>query len=70
MVAQDGYSMARRSRGRVMLCTVYTMHVETWSACFLVEPRNQGYDLSVVWPQNHRNGFSRFSLKTGGGFLG
>jgi hypothetical protein len=34
--AQVGYSVARRSRGRVMLCTVYTMHKETRSAGFLV----------------------------------
>jgi hypothetical protein len=29
------------------------------------------YGLSVVWPQNHWDGFSRFGLKTGGeGFSG
>jgi hypothetical protein len=42
MVAQVGYSMAGRSRGRVALCVVCTMHVETRSTCFLVEPQNQG----------------------------
>jgi hypothetical protein len=42
MVAQVGYSMAGRSKGRVALCAVYTWHVETRSACFLVEPQYQG----------------------------
>jgi hypothetical protein len=34
--AQVGYSMARRSRGRVMLCAVYTVHKEMRSMSFLV----------------------------------
>jgi hypothetical protein len=42
MVAQVEYSVAGRSRGRVAPCTVYTVHVETRSAGFLVEPQNQG----------------------------
>jgi hypothetical protein len=42
MVAQVGYSMARRSRGRVAPCAVYTVHMETRSVGFLVEPQNQG----------------------------
>jgi hypothetical protein len=42
MVAQVEYSVARRSRGRVMPCAVYTVHEETRSLSFLVEPQNQG----------------------------
>jgi hypothetical protein len=42
MVAQVGYSVAGRSRSRVALCAVYTVHVETRSVSFLVEPQNQG----------------------------
>jgi hypothetical protein len=42
MVAQVGYSVAGRSRGRVAPCAVCTWHVETRSASFLVEPQNQG----------------------------
>jgi hypothetical protein len=42
MVAQVEYSMAGRSRGRVVLCVVCIVHVETRSTSFLVEPRNQG----------------------------
>jgi hypothetical protein len=38
MVAQVGYSMAGRSRGRVAPCVVCTVHVETRSTSFLVEP--------------------------------
>jgi hypothetical protein len=42
MVAQVGYSVAGRSRGRVTPCAVCTWHVENRSAGFLVEPQNQG----------------------------
>jgi hypothetical protein len=42
MVAKVGYSVAGRSGGRVMLCAVYIVHVETRSVGFLVEPQNQG----------------------------
>jgi hypothetical protein len=38
MVAQVGYSVAGRSRGRVAPCAVCTVHVETRSVGFLVEP--------------------------------
>jgi hypothetical protein len=38
MFAHVGYSMAGRSRGLVTPCAVYTVHVETRSVCFLVEP--------------------------------
>jgi hypothetical protein len=41
MVAQVRYSMARRSRGQVASCAVYTCHVEMRSVGFLVEPQNQ-----------------------------
>jgi hypothetical protein len=42
MVAQVGYSVAGRSRGRVVSCVVCTWNVETRSAGFLAEPQNQG----------------------------
>jgi hypothetical protein len=54
MVAQVGYFVAERSRGRVALCAVCTWHVETRSASFLVEPQNQG-----------GGGFPGLGLKTG-----
>jgi hypothetical protein len=69
MVAQVGYSMAGRSKGRVAPCAVCTWHVETRSAGFLVEPQNQdrrfvsGLDskplerFSLVWPPNQWRGF-------------
>jgi hypothetical protein len=40
MVAQIGYSVVERSGGRVMLCAVCTVHMDTRSASFLVEPQN------------------------------
>jgi hypothetical protein len=70
MVAQVGYTVAGRSRGRVAPCAVCTWHVETRSVGFLVEPRNQGRrfvsDLAsktlgrflAVWPQNLLRRFS------------
>jgi hypothetical protein len=42
MDAQIGYLVAGRSGGRETLCAVYTMHVETMSTGFLVEPQNRG----------------------------
>jgi hypothetical protein len=45
-----GYSVVRRFRGRVTLCAVYTMHMETRSAGFLVQPQNQGQRFLSVWP--------------------
>jgi hypothetical protein len=58
--AQVEYSVAGRSRGRVMLCMVYTVHKETRSACFLVWPQNQGRQFLPVWPQNRWLRVSRF----------
>jgi hypothetical protein len=64
MVAQVGYSVAGRSRGRIAPCAVCIWHVETRSAGFLVGPQNQGRRFvsglaskslrrfSPVWPQN------------------
>jgi hypothetical protein len=64
MVAQIGYSVAERSEGRMTSCVVCTVHVETSSASFLVEPQNQGRRFvsglaskplgrfSLGWPQN------------------
>jgi hypothetical protein len=40
--AHVGYSVVRRSRGRVTLCAVCTVHEETSSAGFLIDPQNQG----------------------------
>jgi hypothetical protein len=72
MVAQVGYSVARRSRGRVMLCAVYTVHVEMRTTGFLVQPQNQGQRFvsrlaskplgrfSPVWPQNRWRRVYRF----------
>jgi hypothetical protein len=54
MVAQVGYSVVGRSRGRVTPCPVCTWHMETRSAGFLVEPQNQG-----------GGGFPGLCLKTG-----
>jgi hypothetical protein len=70
MVTHAGYSVAGRSRGRVALCVVCTVHMEMRSAGFLVEPQNQGRRLvsgvaskplgrfSPIWPQNRCRQFS------------
>jgi hypothetical protein len=76
MVAQVGYSMAGRSRGRVAPCAVCTWHMETSSAGFLVEPQKQGggrfLGLSlktgssglVIWFSKSPRRFLGLSLKT------
>jgi hypothetical protein len=76
MVAQVGYSVAGRSRGRVAPCVVCTWHVETRSTGFLVEPQNQGgggfpglglktdsSDL-VIWASKSQRRFLGLGLKT------
>jgi hypothetical protein len=40
------YSVAGRSGGQVTSCAVCTVHIETRSADFLVEPQNQGQQFS------------------------
>jgi hypothetical protein len=40
--AQVGYLVARRLGGRATSCVVCTVHMETRSVSFLVEPQNQG----------------------------
>jgi hypothetical protein len=42
-----------------MPCAVCTVHVDTRSTCFLVEPENHVDGLSVVWPQHHQHGLSK-----------
>jgi hypothetical protein len=81
MVTQVRYSVAGRSRGRVALCAVYTVHVETRSASLLIEPQNQSWQFmigfaskplgwfSTVWPQNRWLGFPGLGLKTGSSSL-
>jgi hypothetical protein len=56
MVTHVGYSVAGRLRGRVAPCVIYTVHVETRSASFLVEPQNQGqwFDLKTTGTVSHR----------------
>jgi hypothetical protein len=75
MVAQVRYSVADRSRGRVTPCAVYTVHMETRSVGFLVEPQNQGRRFVsglalkllgrfyLFWPQNRQLRFGDLSLK-------
>jgi hypothetical protein len=48
MVAQVGYSVDGGSRSRVAPCAICTVHVETMSVGFLVEPQNQGRRFSLV----------------------
>jgi hypothetical protein len=39
--AQVEYSVAERSRGRMTLYAIYTMHIEMRNTNFLIEPQNQ-----------------------------
>jgi hypothetical protein len=65
MVAQVGYSVAGRSRGAVVQCAVSTVHVETRSVSFLVEPQNQGRRFVSSLASKPLRRFCRFGLKTG-----
>jgi hypothetical protein len=58
--AQVRYSVAGRSRGRVTLYVVCTVHNETRSTGFLVEHENQGRRFLLVWTQNRWLRDSRF----------
>jgi hypothetical protein len=70
MVTHVRYSVIGQSRGRVTLCTVCTVHVETRSADFLVEPQNQGLRFVSGLISKPLERFIRFNLKIGGdGFL-
>jgi hypothetical protein len=61
MIAQVGYSVTGRSRGRVTLCAVYTVYVEMRSAGFLVEPQNQSrWFCEWFGLKTTRTGFHRF----------
>jgi hypothetical protein len=62
--AQVRYSVAKRSRGWVTLCAVCTVHKETRSVGFLVQPQNQGRRFLPVWPQNWWLRFLWYGLKT------
>jgi hypothetical protein len=77
MVAHVGYSVAGQLSGQVVLCAVYTMHVETRSASFLFEPQNQGQRfvsglatkplgrfLNGLGLKSDGDGFEWFALKT------
>jgi hypothetical protein len=66
MVAQVGYSVAERSRVQVAPCAVCTLHVETRSTVFLVEPQNQGQRFVSDLASKPLGQFLLFSLKTGG----
>jgi hypothetical protein len=72
--AQVGYSVAERSGGRVTPCVVCTVHMETRSAGFLIEPQNQGRRFSglglkigifglVIWASKSPRQFIGLGLK-------
>jgi hypothetical protein len=66
MVIQVGYSVDERSRGRVVLCAVCTVHMETRSVSFLIEPQNQDRWFVSSLASNPLGQFLRFDLKTSG----
>jgi hypothetical protein len=51
--AQVRYLVAVRSGCRVMLCVICTVHIETRSMDFLVEPQNQGLRFISGLRPNH-----------------
>jgi hypothetical protein len=70
MVTQVWYSVAGRSRGRVVPCAVCIVHVETRSTGFFVELQNQGLRFVSGLASKPLGRFLWFVLKIGGdGFL-
>jgi hypothetical protein len=61
--AQVRYLVAGWLRGQVTLCVVYTVHKETSSASFLIEPQNQGRRVSRFGPQNWQLQFGDLAHK-------
>jgi hypothetical protein len=53
MLVYVGYSVAGRSGGRVTLCAVCTVHIETRARVSFLSLKTKVDGLSVVWPQNH-----------------
>jgi hypothetical protein len=67
MVAQVGYLVAERSRGRISPCAVCAMHVEMRCACFLVEPQNKSRRfVSGLTSKSLRRFLISLGLKTDG----
>jgi hypothetical protein len=46
-----------------MQCAICTVHKETGSMCFLVEPQNQGRRVSLFGPQNRQLRFGDLGHK-------
>jgi hypothetical protein len=61
--AHVGYSVAGWSIGQVTLYVVCTMHKETRSVGFLVEPQNQGRQVSRFGPRNQQLRFGDLVTK-------
>jgi hypothetical protein len=61
--AQVGCLVVGRSKGRVTPCAICTVHNETRSAGFLVEPQNQDRQVSRFGPQNLQLRFDDLGLK-------
>jgi hypothetical protein len=68
--AQVGYSVTGRSGDRVMLCAVCTVHIETRSTSFLVEPQNHGRRFSGLCLKTDSSGLMICALKSPRRFLG
>jgi hypothetical protein len=66
MIAQVGYSVARRLGGRVTLgaSAPCMWRRGAWVSWLSLKTKVDG--LSLVWPQNHWGSFLRFGFKTGG----
>jgi hypothetical protein len=55
--------VAEQLRGQVTSCVICTVHNETMSASFLVQPQNQGQRVSQFGPQNQQLQFSNLTHK-------
>jgi hypothetical protein len=62
--AQVEYSVVERSGGWVTMCAVCTVHMETRSAGFLVEPQNYGRRFSGLGLKTDSSGLVVWASKS------
>jgi hypothetical protein len=67
--AQVRYSVAGQSGGRVTPCAIYTVHIETRRAGFLVEPQNQCWQVFCLGLKTDSSGLVILASKSPRQFL-
>jgi hypothetical protein len=64
-IGGDGFSSVCASKSMTTVCEWFSLKI-TRTVSHRFGPQTDDDGLSVVWPQDHWDGFLRFGLKTGG----